>query len=78
MDYILPAIFTFLVIWVIVFFMALPMGVRVHYEEGSGNASSAPEKSYIGYKLLGSVIIAIVITLMLAYFYDIKKLFIWR
>lgn len=42
----------YVMIWVIVLFMVLPWGVRIPDRIKSGHATSAPEKAYIGVKLL--------------------------
>lgn len=42
--------------------MALPVGVRIHHEEGSGHASSAPSNPRLGLKVLITTIITTIIT----------------
>lgn len=42
----------YIMIWVVVLFMVLPWGVRIPHNIKKGHATSAPENSYIGLKLL--------------------------
>ena len=56
-------ILVYLMIWMIVFFMSLPIGVNVSKEFIPGNANSAPVKTNLKAKFFCSTII----TLPLAY-----------
>lgn len=62
---------TFAITWWMVFFMALPIGSHIpeHHEEG--RASSAPEKTYLGRKLLGTTIVTIILTGLFYYSMEI-------
>ena len=59
---IVNGIVLFIVIWGVVFFMALPFGVRSHEEAGedvvTGNDSGAPVKTLLGKKLIATTLIA--------------------
>lgn len=44
--------------WVIVLFIVLPWGVRIPERAERGHATSAPEKPYIGLKLLATSLLA--------------------
>jgi predicted secreted protein len=48
----------YVVIWVVILFMALPWGVRIPDKIEKGHATSAPENPYIGIKLLVTSLIA--------------------
>lgn len=45
-------IVVYVMIWVVMLFLVLPWGVRIPNRIEQGHASSAPEKPYIGLKLL--------------------------
>ena len=60
---IVSTILVYLMIWMIVFFMSLPIGVNVSKESIPGNANSAPVKTNLKAKFFYST----VITLPLAY-----------
>lgn len=55
-------IVSFLVIWWLVFFMALPIGVRPPEEPQPGTVPSAPERPYLLWKVLGTTVIAALLT----------------
>ncbi|MBA3813024.1 MAG: DUF1467 family protein [Alphaproteobacteria bacterium] len=46
------SIVVYVMIWVVVLFMVLPWGVRIPNRVEQGHADSAPERPYIGLKLL--------------------------
>ncbi len=58
-------IVVFIIIWWLVFFMSLPLGVRSQREEGialeDGNDPGAPARPHLGLKVLASSIIAAVL-----------------
>jgi predicted secreted protein len=59
------AVFIYLLIWWVMLFTVLPLGVRRHSEPGKGFDAGAPEKSNLGQKLilntaLSGVILAII------------------
>ena len=60
---VVSTILVYLMIWMIVFFMSLPIGVNVSKESIPGNANSAPVKTNLKAKFFYSTII----TLPLAY-----------
>ena len=45
-------VLVYVMIWVIALFMVLPWGVRIPDRVERGHADSAPERPYIGLKLL--------------------------
>ena len=47
-----------LMMWLIVFFMSLPIGIKVSNEHEKGNANSAPIKTNLKLKFLLSFLIA--------------------
>tara|TARA_B100001540_G_C15667111_1_gene578313 strand:- start:365 stop:586 length:222 start_codon:yes stop_codon:yes gene_type:complete len=66
-------IVVFFIIWLVVFFIFLPIGIKIPKKIIRGNATSAPENSNILKKLFFSFIVAI----FLAYlFYQIKLNFL--
>jgi predicted secreted protein len=42
----------YVMIWVVTLFLVLPWGVRISHNVTRGHADSAPEKPFIGLKLL--------------------------
>jgi predicted secreted protein len=50
------------VFWWLVFFMLLPIGVRVSGQVEQGHASSAPENPNLWLKALGAMLIAAIVT----------------
>lgn len=42
----------YVILWVVVLFLVLPWGVHIPHTVERGHANSAPEKPYIGLKLL--------------------------
>ncbi len=57
------AIVVYVLLWWLVFFMALPVGVQVpeETEVGKGHATSAPRRPYLGRKALAATAIAAVL-----------------
>ena len=55
-------ILVYLMIWMIVFFMSLPIGVNVSKESIPGNANSAPVKTNLKAKFFYSTIITLPLT----------------
>ena len=47
----------FLMVWMIVFFMSLPIGINVSRDSELGNANSAPIKTHLKLKVLICTII---------------------
>ena len=59
---IVSTILVYLMIWMIVFFMSLPIGVNVSKESIPGNANSAPMKTNLKAKFFYSTIITLPLT----------------
>jgi len=57
------AIVVYVLLWWLVFFMALPVGVQVPDDDeiGKGHATSAPRRPYLGRKALAAAVIAAVL-----------------
>ena len=53
-------IVVFLIIWMILFFIALPMGVVVSNDHEEGFANSAPDKTNLKMKVIGSFLISFI------------------
>ena len=56
------AILVYLIIWMIVFFISLPIGINVSKELIPGNANSAPVKTNLKAKFFYSIIITLPLT----------------
>ena len=56
------AILVYLIIWMIVFFISLPIGINVSKELIPGNANSAPVKTNLKVKFFYSILIALPLT----------------
>ena len=56
------AILVYLIIWMIVFFISLPIGINVSNELIPGNANSAPVKTNLKAKFFYSILIALPLT----------------
>ena len=65
----------FLMIWLIVFFMSLPFGVNVSEEKMIGNAKSAPDNPNLKLKLLISLFISLIPTLIIYWLINNNVLF---
>ena len=59
---VVSTILVYLMIWMIVFFMSLPIGVNVSKESIPGNANSAPVKTNLKAKIFYSTIITLPLT----------------
>lgn len=57
------SIVVYVLLWWLVFFMALPIGVQVpdRSEVESGHATSAPRRPYLGRKALAATVVAAVL-----------------
>ena len=55
-------ILVYLMIWMIVFFISLPIGINVSKELIPGNANSAPVKTNLKAKFFYSILIALPLT----------------
>ena len=56
------AILVYLIIWMIAFFISLPIGINVSNELIPGNANSAPVKTNLKAKFFYSILIALPLT----------------
>ena len=56
------AILVYLIIWMIAFFISLPIGINVSKELIPGNANSAPVKTNLKAKFFYSILIALPLT----------------
>ena len=65
----------FLMIWLIVFFMSLSFGVNVSEEKMMGNAKSAPDNPNLKSKLLISLFISLIPTLIIYWLINNNVLF---
>ena len=65
----------FLMIWLIVFFMSLPFGVYVSGDKIIGNAKSAPDNPNLKLKLLISLFISLIPTLIIYWLINNNILF---
>jgi predicted secreted protein len=59
---VVSAILVYLIIWMIVFFISLPIGINVSKELIPGNANSAPVKTNLKAKFFYSILIALPLT----------------
>ncbi|MES2214750.1 MAG: DUF1467 family protein [Pseudomonadota bacterium] len=59
---IMSIILTFTVIWIVVIFIVLPIGIKMPKNFEKGHADSAPEKHYVGLKLIITFCISLVLT----------------
>ena len=67
-------IVVFLMIWMILFFISLPIGIRVSEDHEEGFANSAPDKTNLKIKVIISFLISF-IPASLIYWVIEKKLF---
>ena len=58
----------FFINWLIIFFIMLPLGIKVPEKQKLGHANSAPEKTYIIFKLIASFFVSILTTTFVIYF----------
>ena len=56
---VVSVILVYLIIWMIVFFISLPIGINVSKELIPGNANSAPVKTNLKAKFFYSILIAL-------------------
>ena len=66
----------YLMVWMIVFFMSLPVGITVSKDLEIGNANSAPTKTHLKLKILFSTIISIIPTYFIYWMIKTKNLFL--
>jgi predicted secreted protein len=65
----------YLMVWMIIFFMSLPIGINVSDNLEIGNANSAPNKTYLKFKILFSTLISIIPTCIIYWLIKTKYLF---
>lgn len=69
-------IVTYIVLWWLIFLMALPIGVKAEASPEIGHATSAPSNPNIGYKLLATSLITLAATYLLVK-YALPKLIVY-
>jgi predicted secreted protein len=57
----------FILIWWIIFFISLPIKISVSENPCEGHASSAPQKTYIGLKVIITTTISIMVMIFLIF-----------
>ena len=67
----------YLMVWMIIFFMSLPIGINVSDNLEIGNANSAPSKPHLKLKVLFSTIISIIPTYFIYWLIETEYLFIF-
>ena len=67
-------ILTCVIFWVITIFIALPIGIKVPQMQQKGHADSAPDKHYVGLKLLITFLISAILTAIYWYVVDVLKI----
>ena len=66
----------FLMVWMIVFFMSLPIGISVSKDSELGNANSAPTKTHLKLKVLLCTIISLAPTYLIYWLVKTEYLFL--
>ena len=64
---IISFIFTFLIVWSVVFFMALPIGIKPQKKVKLGNDPGAPANPNLKPKIIGTTIVSIIIAAIIIY-----------
>lgn len=54
-------------IWIILFFISLPIFIKMPDKVKIGNSTSAPEKHYLPIKILSTFLISIFLTIIINY-----------
>ena len=65
----------FLMVWMIIFFMSLPIGISVSRDSELGNANSAPTKTHLKLKVLLCTIISLAPTYLIYWLVKTEYLF---
>ena len=65
--YLFPNFVLFIVIWWIFFFISLPINVSVPANQKEGHATSAPKKTYIGYKFMITTALSSIVMIFLIF-----------
>ena len=66
----------FLMVWMIIFFMALPIGISVSRNSELGNANSAPTKTHLKLKVILCTIISLAPTYLIYWLVKTEYLFL--
>ena len=66
----------FLIVWIIIFFMSLPIGINVSRDPELGNAKSAPTKTHLKLKVLLCTIISLAPTYLIYWLVKTEYLFL--
>lgn len=66
---IMTFILTTTMIWIVVFFLMLPFSVKMPKKVKIGNSDSAPEVHYLGYKILISFLLSVVLAIIYWYIF---------
>lgn len=64
-------ILTCTVIWIILIFIAIPIGIKTPEHIIKGHADSAPDNHYIGKKLLITLLVSVILSVIYWYFMSI-------
>jgi predicted secreted protein len=67
---ILRFLLIYIVFWWLFLFMLLPIKAHPPKKPGKGHATSAPEKTYLGYKALAASLMALVCGAVATYYLD--------
>ena len=66
----------FLMVWMIIFFMSLPIGISVSKDSELGNANSAPTKTHLKLKVILCTIISLAPTYLIYWLVKTEYLFL--
>ena len=66
----------FLMVWMIIFFISLPIGISVSRDSELGNANSAPTKTHLKLKVLLCTIISLAPTYFIYWLVKTEYLFL--
>ena len=66
----------FLMVWMIIFFMSLPIGISISGDSELGNANSAPTKTHLKLKVLLCTIISLAPTYLIYWLVKTEYLFL--
>ena len=66
----------FLMVWMIIFFMSLPIGISVSRDSELGNANSAPTKTHLKLKVLFCTMISLAPTYLIYWLVKTEYLFL--
>ncbi|MCA3270009.1 MAG: DUF1467 family protein [Alphaproteobacteria bacterium] len=69
---------TYVCVWWIVWYMALPWRLKMPETLETGHATSAPQKTFLGIKFIVTSLIAAVLTALAAYALDAGWLGTWE